>query len=106
MISAWLAEAISRARDLRRDDAQRGVSSYQGGYDAGWVEALAKVQSVLSTEGNQTMNFFKLLKVAGEVMMDLPKLETMAAGLIKGQMPTPEDIALLMKLVSDAKAAL
>ena len=52
-----------------------------------------------------TLNFFKLLQVAGEVMTDLPSLEAMAAGLAKGQLPTPAEIALLVKLIEDVKAA-
>ncbi len=66
-----------------------------------WLEALESQQ-----KGNQTMNFFKIIQVAGEVMSDLPSFEAMVAGLMKGQMPTQEEIARLMKLITDAKAAI
>ena len=129
--ATWLEDALRRARDVSRENARRAVSSHQGGFDDGWVEALERVQAVCNTEGNQTMNptptppapapaphpphpphppapalnFFKLIQVAGEVMTDLPSLEAMAAGLAKGQLPTPAEIALLVKLIEDVKAA-
>ncbi len=106
MIEAWLEGALQRARDVQRKNAQAGVSSYQGGYDVGWITALETASNALSLEGNQTMNFFKMLQVAGEIMSDLPSFEAMVAGLMKGQMPTQEEIARLMKLITDAKAAL
>jgi hypothetical protein len=105
----WLEDMLSRAREMRRDGARRGVGSYSGGKNDGWVEALEQVQSQLNIERNQTMpktlDFFKMLKVIGEVMTDLPSLEAMAKGLAQGKMPTPAEIALLVKLIEDVKAA-
>lgn len=103
-LDGWLTDALLHAGKVRRENAHRAVSSYAGGYDAGWADALEKVRVVFSTEGSR-MDILKWLKVAGQVMADLPQLEAMAAGLAAGKLPTPAEIALLMKLIAAVKAA-
>lgn len=101
----WLEDALLRARNMRHENARRAVSSYSGGYDAGWVEALEKVKRVLSTEGKTMPNIFAILANltadVGDFKAGVTAIGDMVANLKAGHMPTASEIAAVEKVGVD-----
>lgn len=94
---------------MRLRNAQRGVSSWQDGYDIAWCEALEKVRSTFNlfstAEEVKDMNIWKILNDLWSDASDFKAAAADAPAIIAelkaGQMPTAAQIAVLEKLVKD-----